>query len=321
MADDRPPVTPVTSSASSAGRFGAGQNPLAIGGLLLATTSCPRQIIFGAGEQKMAVHEMVGGSKVVHRMGFQPDALDWAGSAYQPDVQNVVETLRQYCVDGRERLVSWKAEAYYAIVRKQKPSYRSGGNIVDWTVSLEVTRDANGAFSGQRSAPSNDDTNSTLTASATSMLTAVQANAPTDPTSAAALDDLGAILASSATAVQNVTPGSAASPSAITSILATITSALASAQKYASLLPVTHISFVGVQQIVASLTLLRANISTPQSQRTITKQGGSLYEVAATSYGNIEKAFALLPGAGTHSPRLQSSIPTVIPLLPISANQ
>jgi len=301
-------VPPLSSSINAGLRVGA--NPFSFGSLTFSSVDGPSSLGIGGGEQRMAVLEPVGGSKVVYATGWQPSVYEFSGSAYQPNIDTIVKTLRRYTLDGKERLVSWKGERYYGIGKTfPSPIYRNGGNRCDWRFGIEVTRDANGAFSGSAPKKSVDDANTSLLAGAnanlTTISTTINANASAaDAQTAAILASAQSSFVASGYTLQRTTPSVNASASQITTAVNAISGSLGVAQQLAARFPSAHLAFVPAQAIIAALTVLGANLRSIQIQNVTQQQGGSFYAIAATKYGDVSRAFDLMTANGATSPRL-----------------
>ena len=300
-----------------------GASPFSIGSVIFSSVSGPSSLAIGGGEQKMAVTELVGGGKVVYATGFQPTVYEFGGTLYQPEIDAAITTLRRYAVDGKERLVTWRSEKYYGIVKTfPAPVYSSGGNKCAWRIGLEVTRDANGAFSGVAPKPAIDDANTSLIAGANTNLTLVMATVPTtNAATTAALNAQLVNLNAVSSSVAQAKPTISASLASITAARTAVTTALTSAQSLVASFASTHPGFVPSQAIVTALTVLAANLRSVQFQNVVQQQGGSMYVLAATRYGDITRVFDLMTANGSQSPRLDGSAVQTVILPPFSATK
>jgi hypothetical protein len=61
-------------------------------------------------------------------------------------------------------------------------------------------------------------------------------------------------------------------------------------------------------------SLLLAALTTPQTTQQVTVSGGSLYEIAARYYGDVNQAFALMYANGKCTPWLPNAVPQTIAL-------
>jgi hypothetical protein len=318
------PTVPIGDNTATASfqESNRGEHPFVIGGLSLTVTSAPRELTIGAGEQKMAVHMLVGGGRVIHRTGFQPDICEFTGRARQPDISTIVQQLRRFSVDGKERVFTWRHEHYYGIVRRFSPTYQNGGNRLTWKIAIEVTRDKNGAFSPNAPIPSVDDANNALleTVTVSSNTIAGGIDSTDTTTQAASAANLQAVTATN-NVLKQVTPLANASPTGISVASATIQQNISAAQSLVSKLDPLGVLYVPGQQLLSSLNLISSNMNFFQHQTITQQQGGSLYEIAATKYGDIDQAFNLMQANGIRAPRLPGTIVSTIGLPPLASSR
>lgn len=316
-----PPLIGDNTATASFHQSSTGENPFVIGGLALTVTSAPREITVGSGEQKIVVHELVGGGRVVHVLGFQPDLCEFTGRARQPDIDTIVQQFTRFQVDGKERLFTWKDQQYYGVVKKFSPTYQNGGNRLLWKISIEVTRDANGSFSPTTPIPSIDDANAALLETVTTSSNTIAGGIdPTDATTqAASAANLQNVTATN-NVMKQITPLVNASPSSISVALTTIQNNITSATSLVNRLDPLGSLYVPGQQLLSSLNLLASNLNFSQHQTVKIMQGGSLYELAATKYGDVEQAFNLMQANGIRAPRLPGVQVSSIGLPPIATS-
>jgi hypothetical protein len=332
-----------------------GPNPLSIGGNTFHSIDCPTELKIGTGEQKMAIAECVGGGKVVHITGFFPDANSWSGIFHQPNIDNNVALLRGFMLDGKERLITWKSEQYYGVVKRFDPTYKKGGNSCPWTLSMEITRAANGAFTPSSPQTSIDDTVAAL------LTTTGGANAQQIAALGLPASQAGTLM--SAASLGNLSPAQisavqfnnsyvsavgavqAATPLA-TASAASIMSAQQQIDEASAMLPSTDVipqtqetaaqtleeqarpGFYGAgpsasasiwtDQASAALSGVSANLGSVQSQSTTQVQGGSLFAIAATKYGDPRQAYSIMQASSLISPILPASVPTALSFPPLA---
>lgn len=317
MAALPPTIIGANTASASFQQSNTGENPFTIGGLSLTVTSAPKELTIGAGEHKIAVHMLVGGGRVVHRTGFQPDLCEFIGKARQPDIDTIVQRFTRFAVDGKERLFSWKGQQYYGIVRRFMPTYESGGNRLTWKIGIEVTKDANGSFSPATPIRSIDDANAALLETVNVSSNTIAGGAdPNDTTTQAAVTANNSAVTATNQLVSQVTPLANASQNGIAAAVATVQKNVATAQSLIARLDPLGPLYVPGQQMLSSLSLLTTNLNFVQHQTHQQMQGGSLFEVAATKYGDISQAFNLMRANGIATPRLPGCIVTSLGIPP-----
>jgi hypothetical protein len=287
----------------------SGPNPLTIGGLTLASIDCPSELAIGTGEQKRSVQTPIGGGKVVHLNGFVPDLNTWKGVLHQPDIATNVATLRRFAVDGKERLCSWSGEMYYGIVVRFHPNYRKGGNVCDWQIDMEITRAANGAFSPTAPQASVDERIGTLSDTVNVSTDAINAAAASQSATVQAMNaDLQLSVKNATLALGDASPTATASPSAMAQALAAVSSALGKANAIVTALPVGGAGYLSASQMVAALSTIVGVLQATQVQAVHQQQGGSLFELAATKYGDLSRAYDLMRTNGISAPVLSEAL-------------
>jgi hypothetical protein len=286
-----------------------GQHPLQIGPVIFNSLECPDKLPIGAGEQRTVVNELTGGSRVVQNFGPQPSPVSWTGNLWQTSLDARITALRQMMVSGAEVLLTWRTERYYCVVTKFDPGYRNASRA-EYSITVEITRDANGAFSST-SAPSVDSQVGALMAGAAANNLTI---ASVDPIGAAALQPS---LSDVQAAIQNVGPiAQAAGSTASDNLVANIETALAQVTTYLAGLGAFAPSYSAAAQLLNVLTLVKRNVQQGQSPASVRVQGGSLYETAVTAYGSIDQAFPLADFNGATSMRNPAAITTTLVLPP-----
>ncbi|QTD88735.1 hypothetical protein [Burkholderia anthina] len=109
-----------------------------LGDFVFADTEIPERIPFG-GRQALAVHELVGGQRVVDAMGAREDALEWSGTfrgATASDRARYIDGLR---IAGNQLVLTWGEFSYIVVIEHFKPVYERF-YLVPYTITLEVVQ-------------------------------------------------------------------------------------------------------------------------------------------------------------------------------------
>lgn len=109
---------------------------LQLGDFIFSRFEVPEQIGFG-GEQKLIVHELIGGVRVVDAMGDQPTALDWSGIFVGPDALDRALYLDGVRQAGKALKLSWSGLRYTVIVRSLVCEFRAFYRL-PYRISCEV---------------------------------------------------------------------------------------------------------------------------------------------------------------------------------------
>lgn len=112
---------------------------LQLGDFIFSRFEVPEQIAFG-GEQKLIVHELIGGVRVVDAMGDQPTALDWSGIFAGPDALDRALYLDGIRKAGKALKLSWSGLRYTVIVRTLSCDFRAFYRL-PYRISCEVVSD------------------------------------------------------------------------------------------------------------------------------------------------------------------------------------
>lgn len=132
-----------------------GTTPLVFGAVHFNSEECPAKLPIGHGQQMKSIVELIGGGRAVQTFGAQPQPVTITGTLWNVNVVPRVTLLRSYMVAGSEQLLTWYFERYYGVLMEFEPSYLNT-NRCDYTMTVEITRDANGAFT--KRAPTSVDT-------------------------------------------------------------------------------------------------------------------------------------------------------------------
>jgi hypothetical protein len=266
-----------------------GQNPFTIGGLTLESVDCPQELSIGTGEQKIVKIQTVGGGTSYYPTGFFPELNVIKFVLHVPNIDTVLATLRRFRSDALERLITWRTEQYYGMVRKVDHNFQHGGNSCQVALSVEVTRDNNGSFSPTAPIPSASAAISSLNDTAKVASLAIDSFAKSNAATKAQLAALNtayqaSLIASEAalaTALLTRAPGD------ILAAAGSLQGTIAALGPLTQLLPSSSSAFLSATQGAAALALISATLTTTQSKALQQQQGGSLWAVAATVYGDI----------------------------------
>ncbi len=99
----------------------------------------PEQITFG-GDQKLAVHRLVGGSRVVDAMGRDDAALEWSGLFLGQDAVRRARHLDGLRIAGRQLDLTWNEFSYKVVIKSFRAPFERFYKI-PYTISCEVVQD------------------------------------------------------------------------------------------------------------------------------------------------------------------------------------
>jgi hypothetical protein len=112
---------------------------LTLGPVAFAGFEIPSSITLG-GKQRLAIHKLPGGIRIIDAMGADPADLAWSGIFTGPDAADRARILDTLRVAGLQMLLTWDAFLYTVIIESFAADYRSPWWI-PYRVSCAVVRD------------------------------------------------------------------------------------------------------------------------------------------------------------------------------------
>src|SRR6266404_4566455 len=112
---------------------------LTLGDLTFGRFEVPEHIPFG-GDQALAVHELVGGKRIVDAMGRQDRPLEWSGQFIGADANDRARYLNYLRIAGQPLILSWGEYAYSVVIKTALPDFRRAYEI-PYFISCMVVED------------------------------------------------------------------------------------------------------------------------------------------------------------------------------------
>jgi hypothetical protein len=112
---------------------------LTLGPVAFAGFEIPSSITLG-GRQRLAIHKLPGGLRVIDAMGPDPADLAWSGIFTGPDAADRARILDALRVSGLQLLLCWDAFLYTVVIESFEADYRSPWWI-PYRLSCAVVRD------------------------------------------------------------------------------------------------------------------------------------------------------------------------------------
>jgi hypothetical protein len=112
---------------------------LTLGPVAFAGFEIPSSIALG-GKQRLAIHKLPGGVRIIDAMGPDPADLGWSGIFTGPDAAERARILDTMRMAGLEVLLSWDAFLYTVVIESFEADYRSPWWI-PYRLSCAVVRD------------------------------------------------------------------------------------------------------------------------------------------------------------------------------------
>ena len=226
-----------------------------LGAFQFANHEIPERISWG-GSQRIAVHELVGGQRVLDAMGRSDRALTWSGLFFGPNATERARFIDTMRAQGADQKLTFGQLAYMVKIQEFEPDYERFYQI-PYRISLEVISDLANPVT-TLSPPSIDSDIATDYSAATTLAAPVG-----DST-------LTSLLATVGTAIAAVSSFANASPSTLSSVrqpLAAVISRVGVLINLGGNVLASASSFGGVQPgaqpgvSAASLTAQSANLS------------------------------------------------------------
>jgi hypothetical protein len=276
-------------------------------------------IPFG-GDQKLNIHRLVGGKRIIKAMGDDPLPLEWSGIFVGANALEKALTLHRMKNDGRSLVLTWSFMSYLVLIRTFVGNFEAPFNI-PYRIVCEVVEDrtnlppTNSAFDVNQAINGDMTTaqglsdgigDSTLSSLTTTLNTAISnvsnfAKA-TQSTINSVLQPLNAVrsqvsvlIASSENVLKNVTTVGGLLPNnslakSVASLTSQVNSTLAGGQ---------------LAQLNSVLGRMGTNLGQINSSvKTVTVAGGNLFDLAAKSYGTATGWTTIASANGVTDPEV-----------------
>ena len=306
-----------------------------LGAFQFATFEIPERISWG-GSQRIAVHELVGGQRVLDAMGRSDRALTWSGLFRGPNATDRARFLDTMRAQGAQQKLTFGQLVYTVIVREFEPDYERFYQI-PYRIVLEVVADLANPVTNL--SPASIDSDIATDYSAATVLATSVGDA-----------QLTALLAVVGTAIAEVSTLANAPPSAVTGVrqplaavlsrvqflMAASSNVLASASSFGGVQPgaqpgVSAASLVtqstnqsqlnGLFQLNDFVSRMSANLgSVSSSPNTVTTAGGDLFRIAQDQYGDGNAWVGIANANGLVDPFIQGTQTLNIPAQPDTAD-
>ena len=112
---------------------------LVLGDLVFSRFEVPEHIQFG-GDQALAVHELVGGNRIVDAMGRQDKTLEWSGQFIGQNASERARYLNNLRIAGKPLQLTWNAYNYQVVIKSALLDFKRFYEI-PYTVSCVVVED------------------------------------------------------------------------------------------------------------------------------------------------------------------------------------
>ena len=285
-----------------------GLDNLVLGGITFTDQEVPESIAFPV-HQSVAIHELIGGKRVIQTLGTFYPTVSWSGILRYDTALSRSLALKRMEASAQPQKLTHLQDAYSVIVTQYLPTTRNRYKI-EYQISVEIVSDISGQTT-VTAPPSVDQQVGAANQNANTSLATMVSNDPVNTpivqnsytSMNAALDAAGPI------AIANGSTAQAAGLS--------ITAAVMAAQNYLSKVGSGNLTQrIATQQYLNNLLIISKNFANGQAPRTVTVTGGSFAQLAAKYYNDVGLAGALQSANGYASANLPSNVNSTITLPP-----
>lgn len=306
---------------------------LNLGSFQFGSLEIPAEIAIG-GSQRLSVHELVGGVRVVDAMGRSDSALEWSGYFLGQGAIDRARFLDTMRAGGVPQSLKWAAFSYLVIVREFKASYQKTYQI-PYRIVCEVVQDLTQPVTSSGLPPVDQAITDDSTASTTlggligdSTLTTVMGSLNT------AIAAVSSFAHAAQSTINSVLQPLAAVQSRVAILIASTGNTIANVTTFGGVLPGSQLGASATALLaqasamsqLSNLYLLRntlgrmgANLGSVNSSRnTVAVAGGNLFQIAESQYGDATAWTGIAKANGMTDPFING---TKVLTIPPSADQ
>ena len=301
---------------------------LVLGAFQFGSLEIPAEIAFG-GAQRLSIHELVGGVRVIDAMGRSDSALEWSGLFLGQGAIDRARYLDTIRASGVVQSLTWSAFNYNVVVRDFKANYQKAYQI-PYRIVCEVVSDLTEPITASGLPPvdqaiTDDATtsgvlaasigDSTLTTALGTLNTAIGVVSSfahaAQSTINSVLQPLAAVqtrvlvlIASTANTIGNVTTfGGVVTGTPLSQAAAALTNQVASMTQLSNL--------YGLRNVLGRMSANLGSINS--SQNTVATAGGNLFQIAEQQYGDATAWTGIAKANGLTDPFIQGVKVLTIP--------
>ena len=126
---------------------------LTLGAVMFNGMELPSQMPFG-GAQKLNVHRLPGGGRVIDAMGSDDPDVAWAGHFIGASAVSRARTLDAMRAAGTQFTLSWSDFRRQAVISSFTPDWSANGNLLPYSITLVLLPDATPATASTSQAAS-----------------------------------------------------------------------------------------------------------------------------------------------------------------------
>ena len=301
---------------------------LVLGSFEFGGLEIPAEIAFG-GAQRLSIHEMVGGVRVIDAMGRSDGALEWSGLFLGQGAIDRARYLDTIRASGVAQPLVWSAFTYMVVVREFKANYQKAYQI-PYHIVCEVVSDLTEPITASGQPPVDQAITDDATASGVlaasigdSTLTAVLATLNT------AIGAVSSFAHAAQSVINSVLQPLAAVQARVQVLIASTANTIGNVTTFGGVVTGTPVSQAAAALIgqVTSMTQLSnlyglrnvlgrigANLGSINSaQNTVATAGGNLFQIAEQQYGDATAWTGIAKANGLTDPFIQGVRVLTIP--------
>ena len=308
---------------------------LTLGAFQFGYLEVPGEIEFG-GSQRLNVHELVGGTRVIDAMGRSDKPLAWSGMMLGNGAIERALFLDGLRIGGQPQILSWGALRYSVIVREFSATYQRAYKI-PYRIVCEVVQDLTTPVAAPGAAPIDQAISDDVTAA--QLLATSIGDGPLSGLMATLNTAISAVssFAQAAQSTINTVLGPLAAVQARVAILIASTgNTIANVSTLGGVLPnnplatsvatltnqVTTVTQCGqlynLRNVLGRMSSNLGGINAPQN--TVATAGGHLFQIAEVQYGDPMAWTGIAKANGLPDPFVQGVSVLAIPPLPDQQN-
>lgn len=304
---------------------------LSLGDVLFADLEVPEHITFG-GEQRLTVHELVGGTRIVDAMGRSDMPLEWSGWFMGSEALSRAQYLETQRITGTSVPLVWSELFYDVVIHRFEADFQREW-MIPYRIACIVVANHSQPVTSLAGPSINDLINSDLstanfltgeigdstlsglmgavnsaisTVSSFASATASTINGVLQPINAVQ-QQVSTLIASAANTMQNVTTLGGILPNNPISTSVASLAAQVTAYQQSPLL-------YNLQSVMGRMSINLGGVTGAAQQ--VTVAGGDLYRLAAKVYGKAEAWTGIAKANGLSDPTVQGVQTLNIPVTP-----
>lgn len=305
-----------------------------LGDFAFGGTEVPERIAFG-GKQALAVHELVGGVRVIDAMGAFEDALEWSGIFVGPSALARARQLNTMRQAGTPVSLTWSELSYLVVIETFHADFERFYQV-PYRISCRPAKDQS-ADAPQAGAVNLDSQMRTDMGSVSSLSSSIGDSilGSTVSTLSSAVSAVSDFAKATQSTINGVLQPLAAVQAQVTTLIASASNVVSNVTTLGGIAPGNPIAqqaakmtsqvaaFTSMPQLYAlksTLGRMGSNLASASSTgQTVSSAGGDLQKIAAAQFGDATAWPLIAQANGLQDPQVQGLQTLVIPPAPPSS--